>query len=230
MNFLQLCQRTASECSSSLTGPSAVASQTGRLGQIVKWVNSAWMDIQTRRDNWRFMAAPFTVNTTSGDGKYLTTDCTDTVASAAISAFRAWRLTTLKIYLTSAGSDTETELYYLPYLDWYHRFNVGAQSNGQPLYFTVDNDQSLLLAPKPGDIYTVSGEYQKSATEMALDADEPSMPSEYHMAIVYRAMMKYGRYTGAAEVYSDGQSEYMRMMMEMQRTQLPPNEVGRPLV
>jgi hypothetical protein len=229
MNFLQLCQRTASECSSSLTGPSSVANQTGRLGQIVKWVNAAWMDVQTRRDNWRFMAGSFTVNTTASDGKYAYTDCTDVATAAAISAFRAWRLDTLKIYLTSAGAGSETNLCPLAYDDWYYRFNTGTQTNSYPRYFTVDHDMALLLAPKPDGAYTVSGEYQKAATEMAADADIPGMPEEYHMAIVYRAMMKYGRYTGASEVYSDGEMEYRRMMLQMQGSQLPPNRVGGPL-
>lgn len=229
MNFLQLCQRTASECSSSLTGPSSVASQTGRLGQIVKWVNAAWMDVQTSRDKWKFMVGSFTVDTTSGDGKYAYTDCTDVGASAAISAFRLWRTDKFKIYLTSAGVGTETDLYYLDYDDWYYRFNTGAQTNRYPIYFTVDHDQSILLAPKPDGIYTVSGEYQKAATEMAADADIPDMPEEYHLAIVYRAMMKYGRYTGASEVYSDGEMEYRRLMHQMHNSQLPPNRTGRPL-
>ncbi len=59
--FLELVQRTASECSVSLTGPSAVTGQTGRLGQVVNWVNSAWMDVQTRHDDWKFMRGSFTV-------------------------------------------------------------------------------------------------------------------------------------------------------------------------
>ena len=49
------------------------------------------------------------------------------------------------------------------------------------------------------------------------------------MAIVYRAMMKYGRYNAAAEVYNDGQQNYNRMIREAARTQRPVRMVPGPL-
>jgi hypothetical protein len=222
MNFLPLCQRVASECGISQTAPTAVASQTGRLAQVVNWTKDADVDIQTLHDDWKFMRSTFTVATTSGDGKYAYGDCTDTVASAAISKFRTWcRDTPLKIYLTSAGQASETDLAYLPYEDWYARYNLGNQTNSYPVFWSIDRDNALLLAPKPDGIYTVSGDYMKSATEMSVDASEPAFPSDYHMAVVYRAMMKYGRFAGASEVYTDGYNEFQRVLRQMRRTQLP---------
>lgn len=223
MNFLQLCARVASECGVSTTEPTSTSGQTGRLGQIVNWVNAAWMDLQQRRNDWRFMVGSFTVATTSGDGAYSTSDC-------AISNFRDWRRDTLKIYLTSAGQETETYLRFMEYADWYDRYNTGAQSNSYPIHFSVDHDNDILLGPKPDGIYTVSGEYMKAATELSGDDDEPELPTEWHMAIVYRAMMKYGRYAGASEVYTDGANEYKRMLREMLRTLRLPDEVAGPLV
>jgi hypothetical protein len=227
--FLEIVQRTAMECGVSLTGPSSTANQTGRLGQIVGWAQTSWMDIQTKHNDWKFMRAPFTVATVASDGKYGYAECTDTAASAVISAFRCWCTDSLKIYLTSAGSATETPLYYIDRDDWYRRYNTGSQSNSCPSYFSVDNDDALLLAPKPDAIYTVSGEYMKAATAMSGDTDTPELPQEYRMAIVYRAMMKYGRYTSAPEVFNDGQSEYLRVMAEMRRTQRPREKTGGPL-
>jgi hypothetical protein len=222
MDFLALCQRTASECSTSLTGPSDTTTQVGRLNQIVNWVNTAWMDVQTRRNNWRFMVGSFDVNTVAGTNSYSLTDC-------GITDFREWRRDQFRIYLTSAGVDTEGGLCWQEYDDWYHRFNIGAQSDSFPGWVAQDHDSSLLLGPAPGGIYTVSGEYMKAATEMSGDAAEPTMPEEYHMAIVYRAMMKYGRYNGANEVYTDGANEYKRMMREMERTQRLPDLKAGPL-
>lgn len=228
MTFLQLAQRAASECGVSLTGPSDTTGQSGRLGQIVKWVNAGWMDIQTKHDDWKWMRASFTVDTTAGDGKYLITDCTDVATSAAltVAGFRCWVPETFKIYLASAGQATETDLDLIDYQHWYARWNTGNQSDSYPTDFTVDHDLGILLAPKPGDVYTVSGEYMKAATELSGDSDEPDMPAEYHMAVVYRAMMKYGRYNAAPEVFTDGQAEYTRMMREMSRTQRPAHLVG----
>ncbi len=229
--FLELCQRTSSECSVSLTGPSTTVSQSGRLGQIVNWTNTAWIDLQTKYNDWRFMRSSFSVNTTSGDGKYAIGDCTDTVASAVMTAegFRDWKLDTFKIYLVSAGVGTETDLTFMEYQDWYDRWNYGSPSNSYPGDFTIDHDRSILLAPKPDGIYTVRGEYMKAATLMDGDSDEPELPQEYRMAIVYRAMMYYGRYTGAPEVRADGEIQYNRMLREMSRTQRPAPMTGGPL-
>lgn len=229
--FLELCQRTASECGASLTGPSAVTSQTGRLGQVVNWVNSAWIDIQTKYDNWRFMRASFTVNTTSGDGKYVITDCTDVATSTAltVAGFRDWCRDGFKIYLVSAGVGTETDLVFIDYDDWYQIWNFGSPANSYPRDWTMDHDRAILLGPKPGGIYTVRGEYIKAATELSGDSDEPELPKEYRMAIVYRAMMMYGRYHGASEVYTDGENNYRRLLTEMIRTQRRRNVSAGPL-
>lgn len=227
--FLDLCQRTARECGVSLTGPESTADQTGRLGQIVGWVQTGWSDIQTKHNDWKFLRSSFTVATTSGDGKYGYPECTDTVAAAPISAFRCWCPDSLKVYLTSAGSGTETTLCYIDRDDWYRRYNTGSQSNSYPVHFTVDNDDALLLAPKPDGVYTVSGEYMKAASAMSGDTATPALPQEYRMAIVARAMMKYGRYNAAPEVFNDGQAEYLRIMAEMSRTQRPRAKTGGPL-
>jgi hypothetical protein len=226
--FLELCQRTASECSTSLTGPSDTTTQTGRLGQIVNWVNTAWIDVQTKYNDWRFMRSSFTVNTTSGDGKYAITDCTDTVSSASltVAGFRKWELDSFKIFLVSAGVATETDLCYLVYDDWYRQWNVGSPSNSYPGWFSVDHDKAILLAPKPDGIYTVRGEYVKAATLMVGDADEPELPQEYRMAVVYRAMYYYGRYQGAPEVRAEGEMQYNRLLREMSRTERPALLVG----
>lgn len=228
MNFLQLCQRVASECGVSITGPSAVANQTGRLGQIVTWTAQSDLDIQTMHDDWKFMRGSFTVNTTASDGKYVFGDCTDTASGSAITKFRIWcQDVPMRIYRTADGVGSETDLAFLSYEDWYSRYNIGSQTDGYPFFWSIDKDNGLLLAAKPDGIYTVSGDYMKAATTLAADADTPAFPADYHMAVVYRAMMKYGRYVGAQEIYNDGELEYRRVLNEMRRTQRPqPCEPG----
>lgn len=234
--FLELAQRTASECSTSLTGPSAVTNQTGRLGQIVNWANTAWIEVQTRHDDWLFMRSSFTVNTTSSDGTYAYGDCTDTNASAAISAFRDWCGKTdkswdvpMKIYLTSAGIGTQTTLQFLAWGDFDALYLRGSPTDSYPCHWSRDPAGNLRLGPKPDGIYTVTGDYMKAATLLEGDSDEPEMPGEQRMAIVYGAMMKYGRYNAAPEVFSDGQAGFKRIMQELRRTQRPPNDEGGPL-
>lgn len=231
--FLEICQRAASETSISLTGPSDTANQSGRLKQLVGWVQAAWLDIQTLHDDWHFMRSSFRVDTTSGDGEYAYGDCTDTVASATVTAFRRWagdkgecNEVPLKIYLVSAGVATETDLVFLDFRDFSQMYLVGSPSNSHPRHWSRAPNGNLLLGPKPDGIYRVSGDYFKSATALSGDDDTPEIPAEYRMAIVYRAMMSYGRYDGAPEVFADGQSHYNRLIREMRRTQRPRDLVG----
>jgi len=92
------------------------------------------------------------------------------------------------------------------------------------------SNNSLGLGPKPTAGYTVAGEYWKSAQTLAADADEPEMPAEIHMAIVYRAMMMYGRFTAAGEVFNDGEQNYRRILTALVRNQTPMVRMGGALV
>lgn len=229
MTFLELCQRLSHESSTPGTGPSSTVSQSGKNLHFVQWINSAWMDVQRKHDDWLFMRGSFTVNTTASDGIYAYGDCTDITTSTAISAFRKWHLDSFKIYLTSGGVGGEIPLTYLDYPTWYGIYNTGTQTDGPPGYFTIDNSQQIRLAPKPDGIYTLTGEYQKKATELSGDSDTPELPEEYHEVIWYRALMMYARYYAAAEVYDDAKVNYRRITNEMCRTQLPELLIGRPL-
>lgn len=222
--FLQLAAALRQEVAGNGTGPSAVTGQTGELKRIVDWIAAADEDVQQAQDQWKFMVGDFTINTVADDGSYLPADCI-----TPITAFRDWKTETLKVYLLSAGTGNETRLDYIDYQTWYERFNTGAQTSQRPRWFTIGNDMSLKLAPKPDAVYRISGEYQKAVTTLAANADVPTYPSEYHMLPVYGAMMKYGRYTGAAEVFQDGERLYNQLMKRMERTQLPRMRRARPL-
>jgi len=222
VTFLEIAVRTRQEVGGSGTGPSTVTNQTGELGRIVSWAATADEDVQRVCNNWLFMNGSFTVNTVASDGSYTATDC-------SITDLREWLIGTFKIYLSSSGVSGETELFYIDYETWYQLYNTGAQTDGVPIHFTIAPDQSIKLGPKPNDIYVLSGEYQKSVTTMTDNDDTPVYPPEFHMAAVYRAMMKYGRYTAASEIYQDGEKEYKRMIREMARSQLPKIKLGGPL-
>lgn len=222
--FLQLAAALRQEVAGNGTGPTAVTGQTGELKRIVDWIAAADEDVQQAQDQWKFMVGDFAIDTVADDGSYLPADC-----NTPITAFRNWKTETLKIYLLASGTGNETALTYIGYQDWYERFNTGAQTSSRPRWFTIGNDMSIKLAPKPDAVYRVSGEYQKSVTTMTANADVPTYPSEYHMLPVYGGMMKYGRYTGASEVFQDGERLYNQLMKRMERTQLPEIRRARPM-
>jgi len=222
MNFLELCQRLRQEVGGAGTGPTSTASQTGESDRLVQWIATADEDIQRARANWNFMRAAFTVQTTAGVAAYSASDC-------GITAFRDWVQRRFKSYLTSGGVAGEIMLHKIEYDQWYEVYNRGTPITGSPSTFTILANQSFSLAPIPSGIFTISGEYQKKVTTLSGDSSTPAYPEEYHLLAVYKAMMSYGRYTGATEVYQDGYNRYVEMMAQMELTQLPRIRLCGPL-
>ncbi len=214
--FLQLAVRLRQEVLASGTGPSTVVSQAGELKRIVDWIAEADEEIQQEHDEWKFMVGDFTLNTVADDGSYAASDCV-----TPITDLRNWKLETFKIYLSATGVSDETRLRWIDYQDWYEKYNTGSQTSQRPVHFTIGNDMSIKLGPKPNAVYRISGEYQKSIDTMTADADVPVYPAEFHKLPLYLGMMKYGRSTGATEVYQDGERLYTKMLRRMERSQLP---------
>ena len=237
MTYLQLCQRVAKECgvSTNTTVPSTITAQTGILGDIVNWVATAWEEIQARHQNWRWMRSRFSVSATVGDDSYAYGDCTDDIASAAISRFRRWwplddqGYNNAKIYLTSAGVGTENWLRFIPYASFRSIYKIGTQTNGYPAFITVDPQNNLLLGPAPDGTYTVSGEYQRGGLALDDDNDTPDLPADFHMLIVWRAAQKYGEFKSAPEVFSRAVRTGNILMRQLELDQLPPMATAGPL-
>jgi hypothetical protein len=214
---------------------SAVTSQTGEAKRLVDWVRQAYSDIQNRHPQWRWMRSTFTVNTVASDDTYAGTDCTDSRLSAAVSRFRRWwpyaedGSQNVKIYLTATGVSDEGYLSFLPWSHFRSIYKIGTQNNGRPAYFTIDPQNNLVLGPKPDAIYTVTGEYQLSPLNFSANGDTPEFPEHFDDIILYHAMMKYGRWHGALEVFEGGKMEGGRLMRQLEADQLPEILLGEPL-
>lgn len=220
MNYLQLCQRLASEVGIA-SGPSAVTGQTGELLRAVNWVNDAWRDIQLRHDNWQWMRAGFTITCVGGTHTYTATD-------AGLTDFARWDTQHIRVYTTSTAD--EYELTHVPYDDFRKVYMMGSIPSGKPAYYTVTPDSSLRFYPTPDFAHTIYGDYYKAPTELTADTDTPAMSSRWHIMIVYGAMMKYGVFEAAAEIYQAGEKEYRRLMLHLEREELPETGEPEPLV
>ena len=211
-------------------------SQSGNQLDVVQWVANAWTELQCRREDWRWMRSSFTVNTVSGTDTYAYGSCTDTLTSSAITRFGRWLpfdtdgLPVFKSYLTSSGVGTETFLGYLSWGQFRSVYKTGTQTNQQPVYFSIDPNNNLVLAPKPNGIYTITGDYQRASQSMTADADIPEMPSRFHQLIVYQAMSKYAGSLVAPEVNFRAMSEGRILMRALEKDQLPKIAIAQPLV
>jgi len=199
--------------------PSTVVGQTGEAARAVNWIETAYEDIQSSNPDWKFLREDFSFPTVVGTSVYPSSTETDLLS---------WITDDLRVYLAETD---ETELIYLPWPDFKINCVFGSSRSqaGKPYMVSVNPDESLVLWPIPDAIYTVNGSYRKSMQAMAANTDIPILPAQFHMILVWRALMYYGAFENAPEVYSHGQYEYNRIMSRLEINQLPEIVWGAPL-
>ena len=222
MNFLALAQKTAEKCSISGTLVS-VLGQRGELLRVVNWVNEAWYDLQMSQPGWDWMREDFSFQTVIGQRTY-------TPAQANAPLLTRWHTDTLRTFKTVDGVAGEQFLCEWDYNVLRDTYMLGTPESGPPSVFAIKpKGSSLLLAPIPDAVYTVSGEYQRRASSMEANTDVPDMPEEYHMAIVHGARMKYAAFENAPEVMAEAVRDYSRITTQLAMTQLGEISTGSPL-
>ena len=225
MTFLELCQRLRLEAGVSGTGPVSVLNQAGSYEKLVKWVQAAYEDIQNEHDDWFFLQTEFSFSTISGVQNY-------TKTAVGLDELRNWKMGQLgDIRIYSSVSD-ETWLEYIPWDEFRANYLIGTSrtSQGRPSVFSIKPDMSMSLWQTPDAVYTVNGEYFKRAQTLTTNTSEPIFPQQYHMMIVWRALMYYAAKTAADEKYAHGQNEYRRLLNSMEQEMLPQIGYGAPLV
>ena len=216
MTFLQMVQRLRQESGTSGSSPTTTVNQVGDFKKLVDWVSTAWMDIQNEKPDWFFMRQPVSFNTTAGKSTY-------TAAEAGITSFGNYKLDSFRQYNVAMGYGSEQRLNFVAYdtfRDLYQYATMRTMTQ-MPVTFTIDPSKNFVLGPIPNDVYCVNGEGFALPTEFSADSDRPTMPSQYHMAIVWRALMYYGQFESAPEAYSHGANEYRRLMNRLYADQMP---------
>lgn len=226
MNFLQLCNRAKSKCRITGSAMTATTSQTGEFARVVEWVNEAWMEIQLARADWKWMRNSMTFPTVADQATYTLSQIEST--GTGFSNFGNWELDTFRCYTTSVGTNDETPITWMDYNAWRDTYQLGATRNTdtRPTQFTVTPALGIGLGCTPAAGYTISGDYFKVATELAGDTETPALPSQFHMAIIYKVMMLYGVSESKPEVYDDGFTSFTRMMTRLELQQLPQMSLG----
>lgn len=229
MNFLQLINRTRVECgvSGASTPLSTAQGLTGESARIASWVNSAWEDVQTAKEDWQWMREPFQFNTVTQQQIYTPTE------AGVGSTFGNWKRDSFRC--SSVGQNYGDEQ-LMNYMEWTTFRNLYQYANmrrtyARPVVVTIDPDKNLGFGSIPDQPYVIVGEYYTKPTQFAADTDAPPLvfPDRFHMAIVYRAMMFYGGYEAAPEVYQRGEFEFKRLMNRIDIDQLPTLVSGPPL-
>ncbi len=182
MSFLDMVKRLRQESGTSGAAPFSTVNQSGDVRNLVDWISTAWMDIQNERRDWFFMRQPVEFTTTAAKSLY-------SASEAGIASFGNFKLDSFRQYRAGLVA-SEMDLPYLPYDMFRNAYLFGAERTRTqlPLHFTVDPQKNFLLGPIPDAAYVINGEGYALPTELTQDSDRPTMPSQYHMAIVWRAV------------------------------------------
>jgi len=211
--FLQLCQKTRSECGITSSGPASVTSQTGVLEKVVNWVADADVEIQSRWFDWNFLhVSIWSHNTIAG---------VSTVA--APSDLGVWDRESFYLDYSTAN---HKQLSVVDYKVWRRDYRQGVKTNQRPDIAIILPDQSLKLESPPDDVYALTADYWKRPARMTANTNTSPVPEEYERIIVARAKIAYAESQGAPEVLMSAQIEFDDLLDKLEAKYLP-NQEGR---
>lgn len=229
MNFLAIVQRLALEASTAAI-PTTAQNQTGTLARIVTWANSAWNDIQTMRDDWDWMrssallGAGCNFTPAAGRKSFPLGTTAGTTCGVDPALFGKWAEWTFRSYTTSVGINSETRLDRVDFDVWRETYMYGANQGVQtkPVAIAFGPDKSICLGPTSNGTFNVYGDYFVAPTLMSADTDVPfGIPPQYHILIVWKALLDYGGYEAAAEVIAKADLHWTTMSRQLLRNNSP---------
>lgn len=211
-----MAQRLHSESLRSTAAPTSVTGASDRNARLFNWLADNWRDLQTERD-WRWMRGQLDVAVTAGQQTY-------TGTGLGASRFRRWRKEDSQYTPVMYRSGNPNAYWVLEHwdLDSFRRHfiyrNLGQTT---PIAWTFDEQNQLLVGPAPLDAYQLRIDYWKSPTELTADADEPDMPSEFHMLLVWDALIELATSDAAPEILAKAQRNHAtlrdRLMLDQAR-------------
>jgi hypothetical protein len=232
LNYLQLCQRTATE-SGTGSFPGIVTGLSGRPLDIANWVQQAWIDIQTDRDEWLWMEDRLEGTLISGISSYEASDL-------GLTRFRQWKpgrdpeskIENFTVQAVGEGRAQESPIRHMPWGRFWRTYDRGANASqtDRPIYYSVDGQERLRFWPVPNGSYTLRGVYRKSAQVLTLSEDIPEIHEDHHMIIVWKALLLLAASDESFDQPRFWGTNYTDMLGDLQRTELPEIRLNGPLI
>lgn len=183
MNYLQLVNDFLME-SGLGDAISSVAGQEDEEALAVKWIADAWVEIQRVR-NWDFRWVEGSVALTVNKSRYTLTEL----------GLQEGDEIDYSSFLLSTSSDPEAPYQRLEEIPYQAQMTRVIQS-GRPTQVCKYPDDSIRFNASPDDTYELKYEYYLAPVTLSTDLDVPSLPSQYHKIIVWKALEQYAREQG----------------------------------
>jgi len=199
MNKLALVQELARLAGiSDSGGPATLVGQTGDNQKAIRYIDAAHEEIQNEYADWNFLWASTSFNTTIDLAEY-----------AGASGLLTWDVD--RIYCDGEQVDVIA----------YQDYTPETLDSAKPMQATILPNGQIKFIPAPDAVYPITYDYFKAPKVLSLNADESLIPSQYHMAIVARALIMYANFESAAEAKVQGEELYTKYMTQLKNNQLP---------
>lgn len=205
------------------TGPASVVSATGVEELLVKFAVDAYIDIQNYREEWDFLIGKKTFNTIAGKDEYTPSE----IFGVTYPDFKKYN--TDSFIITVDGKKS-----YLKEItrEAMEVLSMNNDTTKAPTTFAIDPmDNSLIFEPIPDVIYSISFRYWKNPEILSVDTQVPTLPTAYHLLIVYNALQKLSVYLSAPELFSEYATATAILKGQLMRMYIPKMTLkARPLV
>jgi len=186
VDFLEITQRVKRESGRSSSGasPATIVGASQPDLDIFNAVNDAWRDVQLMPRKWRWMWLQALATVGVDNTTY-------TAASLGAPTWARWKTESVDYrpsMFDPANAQTEWDLRFVDYDTFARAFLKGSHAAGASQYWSIANDGSFLIGPKPNLAYTLRADYYVKPQELTADDHIPAMPDQFHILLVWKAL------------------------------------------
>lgn len=223
MNFLQLARRLKVESARSGAVISDVTTATGDDARLVNWIADQWLELQRRPHGWSWMRRELDGATIIGQRLYAAAEL-----DADVSSFSRWMPGATNDYeVTSGDASGKWPLRWLPWEKFRSAFELRESAAAAPRYWSISPEEKLAIGPTPDGIYSINASYYRGPLELTENESLPTgLPAEYHLILVWGALMQVANFDAAPEVYTRAFTNFENMDTELRHRFGPRIDVG----
>lgn len=229
MTFLELVRRACEESGTvPRAAPDSVVGAQGIVAKWVRWVASAYADIQTAESSWKWLRS-------EGEGVLFSGQDRFSPVGLGAERFRTWRTADdegfplWSLYDPVLGIGDEQTVILENY-GRAARYARGEIQTGRPSLLAIDDQMNVFTWPRPDKIYHLVYAYNRAPQMLVNDLDVPEMPEQHHELIIYKALIKNLNFDQAMDQFAYWRAEDRRMMADLRASQLPGYTWGGPLL
>lgn len=213
--YLDLCKDVRAQAGIGGDGPTDVTGQTGIYAEVVRWVDEAYNQIQTKHENWNFLYTEesFTLQ--------------ETFDEYDITSLGIRKIAKDSFLIQYQGGDKEI-LTYIPFTSWRKEPQFRKAKSDKPKFVTQLPTGELRFWPTADDDYTIIFEGFIRPNIMTDSLDVPIFNEQYHELIQAYALMRYGSFYNVKEVYDAASVTAKDILPRMQFSELPKDNLVTP--